>query len=43
MIAAVTVIVTVGTGNEIYGDGRRMRCLRKVNVGQSGEGVWSLR
>ena len=39
MIAAVTVIVTVGTGNDIYGDSRPMRCLRTVNVGRSGEGV----
>ena len=43
MIVAVTVIVTVGTGNEVCGNGRPMRWRRELSVGRYGEAVWSLR
>lgn len=43
MIVAVTELVTGGTGNDVCGNGRRMRWFRELSVGQYDEVVWSLR
>ena len=43
MIVAVTQLVIGWAGNDVCGNGRRMRWFRELSVGQYDEAVWSLR